>query len=159
MNQRVLVVTLAILAALFISFNSSALAQQDADYVVYRQKVMQGIGANMGSIGQIFKKKLPLQGNVEQHALIISRAATLISSAFKKQVTSGKTDAKPEIWQDWSKFQQAAKALQEQSAKLARVAKSGNVKAIIGELKATGKRCGGCHKKFRKPKEESYKRK
>jgi cytochrome c556 len=137
---------------------TSALAQSDEAFITYRQKVMQSIGANIGAIGATLKNKLPYQDNIATHAQEIQLASTLIASAFKKEITAGKTDAKPDIWQDWDKFTTAAKHMGEEAGKLAMVAKSGDMAATAAQLKALGKACGNCHKPFRKPKEESYKR-
>ena len=49
-------------------------------------------------------------------------------------------------------FEKAARALEE-------AAEGGDMAAIGAGTKALGKTCGGCHRTFRKPKEESYKRK
>src|SRR5262249_28268925 len=81
-----------------------AQAQDDDAYVQYRQKVMQSNGANLGAIGDILKNKLPYQSNIQVHAQEIQRMSTLIANVFKKEVTAGKTDAKPEIWKEWNKF-------------------------------------------------------
>ncbi len=137
---------------------SSAMAQDDATYLKYRQKVMAGIGADMGAMATILKGKLPFTDNIATHAAAIQSASKLIDSAFKKEITEGKTDSKPDIWKDWAKFSDAAKKLGEESGKLAEVAASGDMAAIGAQLKATGKSCGGCHKPFRKPKEERFKR-
>jgi cytochrome c556 len=137
---------------------TSAQAQSDEAFIEYRQKVMQSMGANMGATGAILKNKLPFQSHIVHHAYQIQSASQLITAAFKKQITVGKTDAKADIWQDWDKFAAAAKELEEESGKLATVAQSGDMMAIAAQVKAVGKACGGCHKPFRKPKEESYKR-
>jgi cytochrome c556 len=137
---------------------ASVQAQSDESFIEYRQKVMQSMGANMGAIGATLKNKLPYQSHIVHHAYQIQSASQLITDAFKKQITAGKTDAKPEIWQDWNKFAAAAKQLEDDSGKLASVAQSGDMAAIAAQVKAVGKACGGCHKPFRKPKEESYKR-
>ena len=133
-------------------------AQSDEAFIEYRQKVMQGISANMGAIGGILKNKLPYGSHIATHASEINMLSKLIEAAFKKESTAGKTDAKPEIWQDWDKFVAAAKAMGEESGKLAEVARTGDMDAIGAQVKALGKSCGDCHKPFRKPKEESYKR-
>lgn len=137
---------------------TGAQAQDDEHFLGYRQKVMQAIGASMGGIGDILKHKLPFAGHIETHASDISRMSTLIRDAFEKEITEGRTDAKPEVWQDWDKFAAAAEALQEESAKLADVASAGDMAAIGAQMKNLGKACGDCHKPFRKPKEERFKR-
>jgi cytochrome c556 len=133
-------------------------AQDDEAYVQYRQKVMQSNGGHMGAIGAIMKNKLPYTSNIVAHAQAMQITSTVIEDAFKKEITEGKTDAKPEIWQDWDKFVAAAKAMGEESGKLAEGARTGDMDAIGAQVKALGKSCGDCHKPFKKPKEESYKR-
>jgi cytochrome c556 len=132
-------------------------AQDDEAFIEYRQKVMQGISANMGAIGGIMKNKLPYGSHIATHASEINTLSTLVEAAFKKEITAGKTDAKPEIWQDWQKFAAAVKTLGQESAKLAAMASGTDMAAVGEQVKALGKACGDCHKPFRKPKEESYK--
>jgi cytochrome c556 len=137
---------------------TSVHAQDDEAYVQYRQSVMKANGGHMGAIAAIMKNKLPYVTNIVAHAQAIQMTSTVVEDAFKKEITEGKTDAKPEIWQDWDKFVAAAKAMGEESGKLADVAQAGDMAAIEAQVKELGTSCGGCHKPFKKPKEESYKR-
>ncbi len=130
----------------------------DAAYLKHRQKVMQAVGGHMGSIGAILKNKLPYKTSIVAHAQSLQMTSTVIEDAFKKKITEGKTDAKPDIWKDWDKFVAAAKKMGEESGKLADVVQAGDMAAIGPQVKALGKSCGGCHKPFRKPKEERFKR-
>ena len=34
----------------------------------------------------------------------IAATVAIVGEAFKKEITEGKTDAKPEIWKEWEKF-------------------------------------------------------
>ena len=137
---------------------TGAQAQDDEHYLVYRQKVMKSMGASMGAIGDILKHKLPFAGHIGVHASDISRMSAVIAESFEKEITEGRTDAKPEVWQDWDKFVAAAEALQEEGAKLADIASAGDMAAIGAQVKNVGKACGSCHKPFRKPKEERFQR-
>lgn len=136
----------------------AAMAQSNEAYIEYRQKVMGGIGQSMGAVGDIMKNKLPVAGNIAQHAQVIHINATLIASAFKHEAAEGKTDAKAEVWKNWSKFEEAAKKLETASAKLAEVGGKGDMAAINDAIKGVGGACKGCHDDFRKPKEQSYKK-
>lgn len=138
--------------------STGVLAQDDAAFLQHRQKVMQSLGGHMGAIGAIMKNKLPYQKTIAVHALSLQMTSRVIEEAFEKEITAGRTDAKPDVWQDWDKFVEAAKNLGEESGKLARVAQSGDMAAIGAQVKAVGKACGGCHKPFRKPKAERFKR-
>jgi cytochrome c556 len=138
--------------------STAVFAQDDAAYLQNRQKVMQAIGGHMGAIGAIMKNQLPYQNTIAVHALSLQMTSRVIEEAFEKEITTGKTDAKADIWQDWDKFVAAAKTMGEESGTLARMAQSGDMAAIGAQVKAVGKACGGCHKPFRKPKEERFKR-
>jgi len=128
--------------------------------VAYRQRLMSGHGASMGSIGDILKYKLDYGAkHIAVHAKNISEYAKLIPDAFKTEVTAGATDAKPEIWKNWDDFTAKASHLETEAAKLATAAQSGDMAAIMPQVKATGDSCRGCHDSYRKPKEESYKNK
>ena len=81
--------------------------------IEYRQKVMSAIGTNMGAIGDILKNRLDVPGAVANHAGQMADAAALIAPAFKKQLSAGATDAKPEIWADWAKFEEAIAGFEE----------------------------------------------
>lgn len=130
----------------------------DEGAIQYRQHLMGSIGGDMGAIGDILKYGLPFPQNVAVHAQNLARSAGLIPSAFERRVVSGPTDAKPEIWQQHEDFVDHAKKLEAEAKKLEQVAGSADRAAIGRQVKAVGEACGGCHEDFRKPKEESYKR-
>ena len=138
---------------------SAAQAADDEAWVKYRQTVMSSIGAHMGGIGDILKNGLPLTANIEHHASSLATSAALIAPAFEQRVTEGATDAKPEIWQDPAKYEKAIADFQKEAEALAATVRGGQMDQLGAQVKALGRSCGGCHKSFRKPKEESYKNK
>jgi len=133
-------------------------AAEDPVHIEYRQKVMKGVGADMGAISDILKHGLPYTSAIALHADRMERSAALIPDAFSKEVTAGPTDAKPEIWQKPEEFRQATADFQAAADDLEDAADDGDPAQIQAAFKALGKACGGCHEPFRKPKEESYKR-
>lgn len=147
------------LSALVVAPRSASAQAAPADEAVieYRQHVMSAVGYNMGAIGTIMKNQLVLPGAVANHAQQMADAAKLIAPAFERKVTAGKTDAKPEIWQDWAKFERAIADYQRAASDLAAAAKGSDPAATGAAVKALGESCSGCHESFRKPKEESYK--
>jgi cytochrome c556 len=70
-------------------------------------------------------------------------------SLFPKGSTTGKTKAKPEIWEKSDDFSKAAKNLSKASSDLASAAKAGNDADVEVKVKALGDACGSCHKQFR----------
>ena len=143
--------------ALVCAFAAPALAQDGQGAIDYRQKVMSGFGTDMGAIGDIMKHGLPAQGNIEGHAKSLVLRADLIAAAFTTQVTDGPTDAKPGIWEDTTGWEEAIAAFRAEAEAMVAAAQSGDMAKIGGQMRPLGQSCGGCHKNFRKPKEESYK--
>ena len=148
-------------AAVLIAGAASAqdAAKADEGAVKYRQSLMESVGGDMASIGNILKYGLPLTGHIVVHAEGLASHAKLVSTAFERKVTAGQTDAEPAIWAKADEFKEKTKALETETAKLVEVAKTSDPAALGVQMKATGKACGGCHESFRKPKEESFKRK
>lgn len=125
----------------------------------YRQSLMEAIGGDMAAIGDILKYGMNLPGHVAVHADSLASHAKLVTAAFERKVTAGPTDSEPAIWEKPDEFAQKVKHFETETAKLAEVARGGDPAAIGAQVKAVGKSCGGCHEGFRKPKEESFKRK
>jgi cytochrome c556 len=148
-------------AALLIAGAASAqdAAKADEGAIKYRQSLMESVGGDMASISNIMKYGLPLTGNIVVHAEGLAAHAKLISAAFERKVSAGRTDAEPAIWEKADEFKEKTKAFETETAKLVEVAKTADPAALGLQMKATGKSCGGCHDSFRKPKEESFKRK
>lgn len=130
----------------------------DEGTLKYRQKLMSGVGADMGAISDILKYGLPLQSHIAAHAQMLSQRADLVAAAFERNASVGPTDAKPEIWEKPDEFRQMTQDMKAEADKLAEIAASGEAAAIGRQVKALGDACGSCHDSFRKPKEESYKR-
>lgn len=137
---------------------AQAPAGSDEGTIEYRQKLMSGVGADMGAIGDVLKYGLPLPHHVAAHAQMLSQRADLVAAAFERNVSAGPTDAKPEIWTEPDKFRQQTQDMKAAADALAEIAAGGNAAAIGQHVKALGDTCGACHDSFRKPKEESYKR-
>lgn len=133
-------------------------AQSDDAILAYRQKVMKSHGDSMGAINDILKNNLPFANHIAVHAKDIQAMSSIVPEAFKKEITAGKTDSKPEIWKEWDKFVEASKTLGQESAKLADVAVGGNMEAIAAQVKKVGAACGDCHKPYRKPEGERFPR-
>jgi cytochrome c556 len=126
-------------------------AQDEAQGVIkYRQNVMKSHAAHFGAIGGIVKGQVPYRDHVAVHAAAINGTSKMIPQIFPEGSGTGETRAKPEIWQQWSKFEQAAKKLQKETAKLVQIAESGDIEQIAPQFIAVGEACSGCHKAFRK---------
>ena len=128
-------------------------ADDPANVIAYRQKVMSANSAHIGSIAKVVSREVSYTGHVAAHARALHEASLMIDDIFPVGSGVGETRAKPEIWQDWDKFVTATKAFQAATKKLARVAETGDMAAVGAQLKEVGATCGGCHKPFRKKKQ------
>jgi cytochrome c556 len=137
----------------------TARAQDDKAFVSYRHNLMESIGHDMGAIGDILKNGLPLQKNIAGHAQSIATRGALIGPAFEKKALGAPNDAKPEIWTDRKGFEAAIAKFQKEADAFAVTAKSGDMAKIGAGVQALGKACNGCHEDYRKPEEESYRKK
>ena len=132
----------------FCFFGSSSLADSKG-IIKYRQNVMKSTAGHMGAIVDILKNDLPLQAHILDHARSIQQNSKMTLAMFPKGTGIGNTKAKPAIWENWSKYESAVQDFERESAKLAKVAESGDIEALAKQVRATGKTCGGCHRNFR----------
>jgi len=135
---------------------SVATAADDAKSAIEARKDgMKTIGKNNKAIGDTIKGEASLSpAQLAEAANAINAAAKEITVKFKPEFHTGnagdvKTTAKPEIWQQWDKFAEAAKALEDTSAKLAIVAAAGDMEATRAAFADNAKNCGACHRAFR----------
>ncbi|HEY3153417.1 MAG TPA: cytochrome c [Candidatus Binatia bacterium] len=131
----------------FVTLVVSAQAFAQADVIEKRQDAMKGNSANAKAIKAAVESKD--YATVEVKAKDIMGTADKIPSLFPKGSTTGKTKAKPEIWEKSEDFGKAAKNLSKAAGELAAAAKSGDDAAVGTKVKALGDACGACHKQFR----------
>ena len=118
-----------------------------ADVIQKRQDAMKGNSAAAKAIkGAVETKDY---ATVEAKAKDIMGTADKIVSLFPKGSTTGKTKAKPEIWEKSDDFSKAAKNLSKSASELASAAKAGNADDVDVKVKALGEACNSCHKQFR----------
>jgi len=137
--------TAVIFAALTLAVSTQAFAQ--ADVIEKRQAAMKSNNANAKAIKAAIETKD--YATVETKAKDIMGTADRIPSLFPKGSTTGKTKAKPEIWEKPDDFAKNAKNLNKAAGELASAAKAGNDADINVKVKALGEVCNSCHKEFR----------
>ncbi len=120
--------------------------------IKYRQSVMKAVGGHMGSIAMIVKGKGGNVADLKGHAHALAELARVAGGIFPDHSTplDGVTAAKPDIWDKPDEFKAVLSAFQAETAKLAKVADSGDMAAFGKQLGVVGKgTCGACHKTFR----------
>lgn len=97
------------------------------------------------------KGKMPFNKDLfAQNAAYLEVLSKLPLEGFTPGSDKGDTKAKPEIWTDWDKFKSRMNGFQMESAKLASVAKGGDMNAIRAQFGDTAKTCKACHDDFKK---------
>ena len=109
----------------------------------------------MGPMGMMVKGKRDWDAALFQKSAEGLAQATRIDllPGFPEGSLDEDSEALPEIWEKWSEFTEKFEDLQREAAKLAEVAKGGDMAAMKAQFKETGGACGGCHKPFREKKE------
>lgn len=119
-----------------------------------RKALMKSISKDWKPI-KAYAKSGGSSADVVKYANAINASAAKIPALFPKGTGRGDypdkvTRALPAIWKDWAGFKKATAVLEQESATLAKVAATGDQKAIAKQVGVMGKLgCGGCHKPFR----------
>ena len=148
MRKRIILTAVSML--LLIVFYESLSFADSHGIIKYRQNVMKSTAGHMGAIVDILKNRLPLEAHIVDHARSMLQISRMIMSMFPEGSGKGRTRSKQAIWENWSEFESAANDFERESAKLSKVAESGDMEALAKQVRATGKTCSGCHRNFRK---------
>ena len=120
------------------------------DPVADRQRLMKLNGASAKDLNDKLKA-----GNVEAMAVnaeTIAINAQHIPSLFPKGSMTDKSNAKPEIWEKRSEFEEVAKTLQAKAEEIRDAARAKDQPKVEALMKDFGRTtCGTCHTTFRKP--------
>lgn len=128
-----------------------AVAQEGV--IKYRQSVMKAVGAHYSAMDSILKGKGGQSGDLKVHANALAALAKVAAKAFPKGSDFGMTRAKEDIWNNPKEFKKVVQAFIDESAKMAKIAGTGKLKAAAAQFRHLGKNaCGACHKKFREKK-------
>ena len=135
-------ITGALFGFMTLAVSTQVFAQADK-----RQGLMKNNSENAKAIKAAVEAKD--YATVETKAKDIMGNADKIVGFFPKGSDTGKTKAKPEIWEKSEDFGKAAKNLNKAASELASTAKAGNDADVGVKVKALGDACGSCHKQFR----------
>jgi cytochrome c556 len=132
-------------------FTAGAFAQaKPEDAIKYRRGVFAVMGWNFGPMAAMAKGDRPYDAaDFARRAEIVAYMSKLPAEGFVEGSESGDTKAKPEIWLEMDDFKTKLEKMQAEAAKLAEVAKKGDLAAAKAQLGETGKACKACHDKYR----------
>lgn len=141
------------LLALGFGVQPASAADDPASLVKYRKAIMKAIGGHMGALAAVAKGEVSFSDEAVGHAHAINEMSKNLLRLFPEGSdydSVGDTDALPAVWEQWANFEAAAKAFQDESAKMAEAAKSGDAAAFGQQVGALGRNgCGNCHDTFR----------
>ena len=146
------VATLTALLALT-ALPAAAQFQKPEDAVKYRKSAFQVMSAHFGRIGAMVNGKAPFDAAAAaSNAEVVAYMSKLPYAGFVDG-TSGTEKGAPKanVWTERAKFDEAAKKMQDEVAKLAVVAKSGNADQLKTAFGAAAGTCKSCHDDFRNP--------
>ena len=134
---------------LFSAFPVAAADNKEA--ITYRNRVMDGVRASMGSMSDILKGKVPYNDLMLNYAKTMHEYSQTVTTIFKQDTrgTDKKTRAKDEIWENWAEFEQKSQDFVDASAAMVAAAESKDMSQMGAAMKTLGGSCGGCHKPFR----------
>jgi len=138
-------------AALALAAPLSVLAQAKPEQLVkQRQSAMTLIAKYFGPIAGMAQGKIPYNADVvSRNATYLENLAQMPWDGFNESTKGEKSAARPEVWTDPKKFQEAADRLQAETVKLATAARAKDEAGVKAQWGAVGKACGACHDSFR----------
>jgi cytochrome c556 len=138
-------------AALALAAPLTVLAQAKPETLVkQRQAAMALQGKYIGPIGAMVNGKIPYNADVvARNATYLENLSQMPWDGFHESTKGEKSAARPEIWTEPAKFQEAADRLQAETVKLATAARAKDEAGVKAQFPAVGKACGACHESFR----------
>lgn len=148
MRKSVLVISAAI-TVLFAGHASAQAKPEDA--IKYRQGAYKVMGWNFGPMAAMVKGEKPYDKDAfARNAGILEFASKLPIEGYGPGTDKGAdTKAKPEIWARMDDFKAKMNKMNEETAKLAAIAKTGSFDEIKKQFGATGGSCKACHDDYR----------
>lgn len=111
-----------------------------------RMELMTDIKDATGIIGGMAKGKMAFDPDRAAAARAALRSsAEKIAEAFEDPAVDPKSEALPEIWENWDDFSAKADALVQAASGM----ETGTLEGVQAGLGALGASCGGCHKLYR----------
>ena len=139
--------------AMLATMPAAAQFQKPEDAVKYRQSAMTVMGNHFGRIGAMANARVPFDAaQANANADVVATMSRLPFVGFVEGTAGtekGKASAK--IWTDRAKFDDGAKKMQDEVAKLVVAARTNNLDTLKTAFGAVGQTCKACHDDYRNP--------
>ena len=145
-------VTAAVLAAFcLLALPAMAQFQKAEDAIKYRKAAFTVMGNHFSRIGAMANGRVPFDATVAANsAAIVETLSKLPWEGFGEGTGQGDTRAKPEIWTEKARFDQAAHTMQGEVAKLNAAARTGSLDAVKAAFGGAAQSCKACHDAYRR---------
>ena len=139
------------LASAALASPATAQFAKPEDAVKYRKAAMTMQATHFGRIAAMAAGRAPFDAKAAaDNAEVVAIVSKWQFTGFVEGSDKGDTRAKPEVWTEAPKFQDAARKSQEAVDKLGMAVRTGNLDAITAAVGPVGQTCNACHDSFRK---------
>jgi cytochrome c556 len=141
----------AAVATLLTSLPAAAQFQKPEDAVKYRKAGMTMMSVHLGRLGAMAQGRVPFDAAAAAaNAEALAHISVLPNAGFVEG-TGGTEKGQPnaKVWSERAKFDEGAKKLQEEAAKLAATMKGGSLDALKAGVGGVGGACKNCHDNYR----------
>ena len=140
-----------LLACAAIASPAAAQFAKPEDAIKYRKAAMTLEATHFGRIAAMASGKVAFDAKLAaDNAEIMALVSKWQFSGFIEGSDKGDTRAKPEIWSEAPKFQEAARKNQEAVDKFVAAVRTGNLDTIKAAAGPVGQTCKACHDSYRK---------
>ncbi len=148
-----LIAAAATMAALALSLPASAQFQKPEDAIKYRQSSMFVMANHFGRIGAMVNNRTPYDAAAAvANAEVVSALSRVHWAGFVEGTAgSAKGGASPKIWSERAKFDDAARRMEGEVAKLLAAARTNSLDNLRPAFGAVGQTCKACHDDYRNP--------
>lgn len=118
----------------------------------YRHALYTLVASNMGPLGGMAKGAIPFnQEVIETNAMRLEQLADMMADYVKVDTRKFDvdTEAKDEIWENWSDFEGKISALKSAAANLQTVAAAGDESKFAQAIGKVGGTCKSCHDDYK----------
>lgn len=139
-------------AVLLASTGAQAQFQKPDDAVKYRQSALFVMGQHFGRVGAMANGRVPFDAAVAQQNMdVVMSVAKLPWAGFSPDTQNAdmKNRAKPNIWTEKAKFDEAGQNSLKALGDLHAATKTGNLDAVKKAFADTAATCKACHDNFR----------
>jgi cytochrome c556 len=140
-------------ATVLVALPASAQFQKPEDAVKYRQSAMTVMGNHFGRLGAMVQGRVPYDAATAMaNAEVVATMSRLPFVGYVEGTPgTAKGGASSKIWTERAKFDEGAKKMQDEVAKLLVAARGNNLDQLKAAFGPVGQSCKGCHDDFRNP--------